>query len=172
MLKGNTRNCQSLGLLDNVVVPAQSHGFISSNKYFCLKKVKILDHTVVHFEIPAKDSDKLKKFYSGVFGWKIEKGNELMSGGMEYLMISTVPVDERMMPTRPGVNGGMYKNKNKNLKPVNYISVESADEYIDKIKKLGGKIIAPKQEVPQVGWTAIAEDPEGNQFAILQPMNQ
>ncbi len=33
------------------------------------------------------------------------------------------------------------------MKPVIYISVESADEYIEKIKKLGGKIIVPKQEV-------------------------
>jgi len=48
---------------------------------------------------------------------------------------------------------------------------ESRDEYIEKIKKLGGKIIVPKQEVPQVGWTAVATDPEGNHFAILQPMN-
>jgi predicted enzyme related to lactoylglutathione lyase len=36
----------------------------------------------------------------------------------------------------------------------------------------GGKFIVPKQEVPQVGWTAIAVDPKGNQFALLQPMNQ
>jgi predicted enzyme related to lactoylglutathione lyase len=56
------------------------------------------------------------------------------------------------------------------MKPVNYFSVENADEYIEKIKKLGGKIIVPKQEVPHVGWTAVAIDPEGNQFAILQPM--
>jgi hypothetical protein len=55
------------------------------------------------------------------------------------------------------------------MKQVNYIAVESADAYIEKIKKLGGKIINPKQEVPQVGWVAIAEDPEGNQFGILQP---
>jgi hypothetical protein len=56
------------------------------------------------------------------------------------------------------------------MKAINYISVESADEYIKKIEKLGGKIMVPKQEVPQVGWTAIAVDPEGNQFGILQPM--
>jgi hypothetical protein len=129
-----------------------------------------MDHRVVHFEIPAKDTEKLKRFYSGVFGWKIEKGSEEMSGGMEYWLIGTVSVDEKMMPLRPGVNGGLYKKTDKNMKPVNYISVESADEYVEKIKKMGGKIVVPKQEVSQVGWTVIAEDPEGNQFAILQPM--
>jgi predicted enzyme related to lactoylglutathione lyase len=139
-----------------------------------LPKIKVegMDHTVVHFEIPAKDVEKLKKFYSGVFGWKIEKGSEEMSGGMEYWLVGTVPVDKQMRSLRPGVNGGLYKKTSQDMKPVNYISVESADEYIKKIKKLGGKIIVPKQEVPQVGWTAIAVDPEGNQFAILQPMHQ
>ena len=131
-----------------------------------------MDHTVVHFEIPAKNPEKLRKFYSEVFGWKIEKGSEEMSGGMEYWLIGTMPVDKNMTPTRPGINGGMYKKtkETKEMKPVVYISVESADEYIAKIKKLGGKIISPKQEVPHVGWTAIAVDPEGNPFAILQPM--
>jgi predicted enzyme related to lactoylglutathione lyase len=128
-----------------------------------------MDHTIVHFEIPAKNTEKLKKFYSGVFGWKIEKGSEEMSGPMEYWLIETVPVDKQQRPIRLGVNGGMYKKQDEKMKQVNYIAVESADEYIEKIKKLGGKIINPKQEVPQVGWVAIAEDPEGNQFGILQP---
>ncbi len=131
-----------------------------------------MDHTIVHFEIPAKNMDKLKRFYSDLFGWKIEKA-QMEGDGMEYWLISTVPVDEKMQPKRPGVNGGMYKKEEGNIRQINYISVESADDYIAKIKKLGGKIIVPKQEVPQVGWAAIAEDPEGNQFAILQPiMNQ
>ncbi len=129
-----------------------------------------MDHTIVHFEIPAENVEKLKKFYSGVFGWKIEKAGGEMGGGMEYWLIGTVPVDEQGRLVRPGVNGGMYKKTDKTMKPVNYINVESADEYIARIKKLGGKIIVPKQEVTQVGWTAIAEDPEGNLFAILQPM--
>jgi predicted enzyme related to lactoylglutathione lyase len=127
-----------------------------------------LDHTVVHFEIPAKDVVKLKKFYTELFGWKIEKAQ--MDDGMEYWLIGTVPVDEKMTPIRPGVNGGLYKKTDSNMKPVNYISVESADEFTAKVKKLGGKVIVPKMEVPGVGWTVLAEDPEGNPVAALQPM--
>jgi hypothetical protein len=98
-----------------------------------------MDHTIVHFEIPANNAEKLKKFYSGVFGWKIEKGSEDMSGSMEYWLIGTVPVDKQMRPLRPGVNGGMYKKASAEMKPVNYFSVENADEFIEKIKKLGRK---------------------------------
>ena len=125
-----------------------------------------MDHTIVHFEIPAENVEKLKKFYFDLFGWKIEKS----PGPTDYWMIETVPVDEKMQPLRPGVNGGMYKKFGPEQRPVNYISVESIDEYIKKIISLGGKIVQKKQEIPDVGWIAVALDPEGNQFAMLQPL--
>jgi predicted enzyme related to lactoylglutathione lyase len=123
-----------------------------------------MDHTIVHFEIPADDVEKLRKFYSELFGWKIEK----MPGPVEYWGIATVPVNEKGMPQRPGVNGGMMKRQNPEHKPVNYIAVESVDEYVKKIEALGGRVIVPKMEVPGIGWWALALDPEGNQFAIMQ----
>jgi len=125
-----------------------------------------LDHTIVHFEIPADDVEKLKKFYSGLFGWKIEK----TAGPVEYWMIETVPVDEKGNAVRPGVNGGIMKRQHPEHKPVNYVAVESIDDYLKKIEALGGKMIVSKMEVPGVGWWALALDPEGNQFAILEMM--
>jgi len=127
-----------------------------------------MDHTVVHFEIPADNVEKLKKFYAELFGWKIGK----MPGPIDYWTIETVPVDEKTTPLRPGVNGGLYKKERPANKPVNYISVESIDKYMEKVKALGGKIVQPKQEVPNVGWIAIVLDPEGNQVAMLQPMQR
>jgi len=126
----------------------------------------MVDHTIVHFEIPADDVQKLRKFYSELFGWKIQK----TPGPVEYWSIETVPVDKKGEPIRPGVNGGMMKRQNPEHKPVNYILVESVDEYIKKIEALGGKVIVPKMEVPGIGWWALALDPEGNQFAILESM--
>jgi len=31
----------------------------------------MVDNTIVHFDIPAEDVEKLKKFYSELFGWRI-----------------------------------------------------------------------------------------------------
>lgn len=127
-----------------------------------------MDHTIIHFEIPANDVAKLKKFYTDLFGWKIEK----MPGEMEYWNIQTVPVDEKGMAMHPGVNGGMMKLQRPEHKPVNYISVESVDEYSKKVANLGGQIVVPKMEIPGMGWWALALDPEGNQiglFEIMQP---
>ena len=128
----------------------------------------MVDHTIIHFEIPAEDIEKMRKFYSLVFGWKIDK----MPGHDEYYGIWTVPVDEKGMLLRPGVNGGMMKKQNPEHKPINYILVESVDEYVKKIESLGGRIVVPKMEVPGIGWWASALDPEGNQFAILQPIQR
>ncbi|MCW3992844.1 MAG: VOC family protein [Candidatus Bathyarchaeota archaeon] len=124
----------------------------------------MVDHTIVHFDIPADDVEKLRRFYTDLFGWKIEK----MPGPMDYWTIETVPVDENMMPIRPGVNGGMMKREAPEQKLVIYISVESVDEYGEKIEALGGEVVVPKQEVPGIGWWALALDPEGNTFAIFE----
>jgi len=124
----------------------------------------MVDHTIVHFEIPADDIQKMKNFYGKLFGWKIEK----TPGPVDYWSIETVPVDKKGEPIRPGVNGGMMKKQNPQHKPFNYILVESVNEYSKKIEVLGGKVIVPKMEVPGVGWWALALDPEGNQFGILE----
>ena len=62
-----------------------------------------MDHTIVHFEIPADNVEKMKQFYEGLFGWKITR----VTMPTEYWLIYTVPTDEKGMPQRPGVNGGM-----------------------------------------------------------------
>ena len=125
-----------------------------------------MDHTPVHFEIPTNNVEKLKKFYSNLFGWKIEKSQ----GPLDYWTIETVPVNEQMEPLRPGINGGMYKSEYQNFKQINYISVENIDDYIKEVESLGGTIQGEKKQVPNVGWIAHALDPEGNPFAMLQPI--
>lgn len=131
-----------------------------------------MDHTIVHFEIPADDIEKLKKFYKNLFGWKIEK----LPGPTTYYTLQTVPTDKNMTPIRPGVNGGLYQKKDAQnpemAKTMNYFSVESAEEYGKKIEKIGGKIIIPKMEIPGIGWWVLAQDPEGNQFGLLEPMKK
>jgi predicted enzyme related to lactoylglutathione lyase len=73
-------------------------------------------HTVVHFEIPANDPDKLSAFYRELFGWQIEK----TPGETEYWLVRTVGEGE------PGVNGGMMRRRMPEQQPLNYISVESS----------------------------------------------
>ena len=126
----------------------------------------MVDNTIIHFDIPAKDVEKLRNFYSKVFDWKIFR----VPGPIDYWMIQTVPTDENGMLLRPGVNGGMYPRESPEQKVVNYIEVDDIDEAIGSIKKLGGTVTRPKEEVMGVGYIAHAVDPEGNAFAVLQSL--
>ncbi len=127
-----------------------------------------MDHTLIHFEIPANNVEKVKGFYEQIFGWKIIQA----AGPIEYWLIQTVPVDEKGMLLRAGVNGGLYKRQVPESKPINYFQVESISEFLDRVVKLGGKVTQPKQEVPEIGWIAAAEDPEGNPFALIEPIEK
>ena len=100
-------------------------------------------------------------------GWKIIKAP---LGGMDYWLIQTVPTDEKGM-LQDLENGGLYPRTPDmpGATQVNYISVENIDEYINKVTAAGGKILMPKQQVPTVGAIAIAADPEGNAFGLIQP---
>lgn len=114
---------------------------------------------ITHFEIPAKDPAKLRKFYTGVFGWKFKNS---AAQNMQYWNITTGTTHI------PGVNGGMYKRGSKNQTPVNYVSTPNLDETIAEIKKAGGRIIANKKNTPGHGSTAICMDPEGNSIGLFQ----
>jgi len=129
-----------------------------------------MDHTIVHFEIPADQPERAAKFYRGLFGWEISRfeGSSDEREGFEYWMVRTVPTDAEGKPTRPGVNGGLLRRMAPGQTPVNYISVPDVDEFVRKAERLGAKVMMPKQPVPAMGWFAQLTDPEGNVFAIWQ----
>jgi len=83
-------------------------------------------------------------------------------------MVSTVPTDETGQPIRPGVNGGLMRRQHAGHPPVNYIGVESVDEYAKKAKRLGAEEVMPKTPVKGMGWFVWLKDTEGNIFAIWQ----
>jgi len=127
-----------------------------------------LDHTVVHFEIPANNPEKLSEFYKNLFGWKIEK---MSMGDMDYWMIETragTSQDMEKAQTTAGTNGGMMKKMDAGQRPVNYVMVESVDDFSKKIQNLGGKIIVPKTPIPNMGAFAVGLDPEGNPVGIFE----
>ena len=127
-----------------------------------------MDHTIVHFEIPADQPERAVKFYQELFGWNVEHYEGTAAGGIDYWMVRTVPTDEKGMPTRPGVNGGLMKRMYPGQAVVNYISVDDVEESTHKAEQLGAKVMMPKSPVPGMGWFAQLTDPEGNIFAIWQ----
>ena len=124
---------------------------------------------VCHFEIHADNPERAAKFYTKIFGWKIEK----WKGPMDYWMVNTGDDTKQGKGTWPGINGGLLKRNTPIsgegvIAYVCTIDVPSVDEYEKKIKSNGGKIAVPKMAIPGMGWLLYAKDTEGNIFGIMQ----
>jgi len=120
---------------------------------------------VVHFEIPADNVERAKKFYQETFDWKITPVPQ-----MNYTLLGTVEIDEKNMPKEAGaINGGLMERSFGIQGPVLTINVTNIDAAIEKIQKQGGKIVQGKMEVPTVGFIAYFADTEGNILGLIQP---
>jgi uncharacterized protein len=113
---------------------------------------------VVHFEINVDNVQRSVQFYSGVFGWKIEK----WEGPMDYWLVSTGK------PEEPGIDGAIQPRQSPQDHTVNTIEVESIDTALEKIVAQGGSILTPKSEIPGIGSFAQCIDPDGNVFGLMQ----
>ena len=101
--------------------------------------------TIVHFEIPAEDEERSKKFHSDLFGWKIKNfpGQTGSSEDMEYWLIT--PTDDK---GNKALGGGIMKRQVPQQIIINQIVVKSVDEYASKVQQLEGKVHVPKTAVP------------------------
>ena len=111
--------------------------------------------SIVHVEFHVKDPKKLENFYGSLFGWKFTE-----VPGMNYSLFQA--------PSGPGGGIGTLQPGNWPSGVINYLLVDSVEQYEGRIKKAGGKIISSKMEVPGQGWFAIFEDPSGTRMALWQ----
>ena len=119
---------------------------------------------VVHFEIPADNLARAKKFYNTVFGWKIDGYPE-----MQYTILRTTETDAKGMPKEVGaINGGMLERQDPVRAPIVTISVDNMEQATAKIETNGGKIIRPKIAVGDMGFAAYFRDTEGNVIGLWQ----
>jgi predicted enzyme related to lactoylglutathione lyase len=119
---------------------------------------------IVHFEIPADDVARAKKFYGSIFGWDLQDMQ-----GMDYTSIRTVAVDEQQMPTEPGaINGGMMKRTPHTPSPVITINVDSIDSALGQVEAGGGTVVQPRQEIPGMGAFAYFKDSEDNTMGLWE----
>ncbi|HTT26732.1 MAG TPA: VOC family protein [Thermoplasmata archaeon] len=121
---------------------------------------------VGHFEIPADNVERARKFYAATFGWKHTE-----VPGMEYTMVSTGEVDQQGMPKQPGYIGGGIGKRAGNLNhPVVTIMVDEITDVEKMIEKNGGKILQRKQPIGDgsMGHTGYFKDSEGNVVGLYQ----
>jgi predicted enzyme related to lactoylglutathione lyase len=113
---------------------------------------------LIWFDIAADDIARAKKFYTALFGWKIQPIPGLAD---DYLHIDTGGHDA-------SPDGGLTSRKCEGHGITNYIHVASVTRSAAKVEKLGGKILMPKTAVPKMGYFAVCMDTEKNAFALWE----
>ena len=113
---------------------------------------------IVHVEIPAVNVEGAGKFYESLFGWKLQHMPE-----MNYTM----------WEDGTGAGGGFPQVSEENPagQVLVYIASDDIDADLKKVEKLGGKVLHPKTEIPQMGWYGVFQDPTGNVLAVYTSMN-
>ena len=111
---------------------------------------------VVHFEINARDGKKAQAFYAHLFGWNIDANNPV-----GYGLVNT--------GVKTGINGGIGQIEVGKLPFVTiYVAVADPQVSLDKAVSLGGKVVVPVTEIPNMVTFALFADPDGNVIGIVK----
>jgi len=115
--------------------------------------------TLCWADLSTPDPARAGKFYSDVFGWKLEKGDKDPSG---YLHIKN---GEHFIGGIPPVS---HRPPNAPAHWMIYFQVRDVAASAAKAAKLGAKVLMPAQDMEGVGTWAILADPQGAVFAIFK----
>jgi predicted enzyme related to lactoylglutathione lyase len=122
---------------------------------------------VQHFEIPAEDKERAKKFYSSVFGWEFSDVPDL-----DYSMIKAAETDDKGMVSEKGAISGGLMQRMQIKNPVITIVVQNIDETLKKVRESGGEVFKGKADVPKMGVSAYIKDSEGNIMGLWQDIKR
>ena len=103
-------------------------------------------------ELTTSNLDGAKKFYSELLGWTL---NDMETGQGPYTVISAGDRQVGGMMKPPPQAGGMPPAWTP------YITVDDVDSCSAQAETLGGKILVPPTDIPDVGRFAVIQDPQG-----------
>jgi predicted enzyme related to lactoylglutathione lyase len=117
---------------------------------------------VVHFEVIGGDGDKLRSYFSELFGW--EFGDTM--GPTNY---AVVPREGNTNADGIGIGGGIGGGPEGYGGHVTfYVEVPDVGEALEKAESLGGSRMMGPNEMPDVGITiGLFTDPEGHVIGVV-----
>ena len=109
---------------------------------------------IAHVEIPVKDTDSSAVFYSKLFGW------DFRPFGRGYHLYNT----------HKGFTVGLRKADNiaAGDSTIFHFRIDDIDNYLAKVKELGGEVYRGKTIIPAMGHYALIKDVDGNIVGLFQ----
>jgi uncharacterized protein len=118
---------------------------------------------VVWTELLTHDTARASQFYARVFGWAAEA----QAGPTPYTVFKTGGrLAGGMMPIADQTTGPTAARWNV------YFAVADCDAAAARAQALGGQVLVPPQDVPNVGRIAQVADPQGAPFAVVKTAAQ
>lgn len=117
---------------------------------------------VVHFEVIGRDGEKLKKYYSELFGWEIDSNNPMRYG--------TVSRDGNVNAEGVGIGGGIG-GPGPGDYPGHvtfYVEVPNVEGALRKAESLGGKRVMGPDTVTEGVEIGLFLDPEGHVIGLIR----
>lgn len=109
-------------------------------------------------ELMTTDIAGAKRFYHDLLGW------ELVDQQMPELTYTLIKAGDSEI-------GGMMANPPdaKGMPPAwgTYITVDDVDSQMPKVERLGGKVLMPPRDIPEVGRFAVISDPQGAMLTLI-----
>ncbi len=112
---------------------------------------------VMQFQILARRPDEAERFYTQLFGWKVNADNPL-----GYRAIDT--------GSKRGIAGGIWPAPPEGSSLVQlFVEVDDVAAHVASAQKLGANVVVPPQKLPQGEEMAILVDPQGIPFGLFRP---
>lgn len=116
---------------------------------------------VTHFEVIGKDGEKLRGYYSELFGWEIDANNPMGYG--------IVPREGNTNAEGAGIGGGVGQTPDGEGHLTFYVEVPDVGAALAKAEELGGTKVMGPDEVPGMGIVlGHFKDPEGHLVGLVQ----
>ena len=123
-----------------------------------------MGQAVVHFEIVARDTEKLHNYYSELFGWEIDANNP-----MNYGMVQR---DGNVNSEGIGIGGGIGPAPEGYPGHVTfYVEVPDVEAALAKAERLGGTRMMGPEKVMDTIEIGLFNDPEGHVIGLVKGMS-
>jgi uncharacterized protein len=115
---------------------------------------------VVHFEILGKDGEALKRYYSELFGWRIDSSNPMNYG--------VVDREGNTNADGVGIGGGIMSAPEGYEGYVTvYVEVPDVEEALQSAERLGGSRMMGPDKVMEGLIIGLFRDPEGHTIGVM-----
>ena len=115
-------------------------------------------------ELVTSDQKRSGDFFCELLGWQSIEVDAGEFGVYTLFKKGNTDVAGMMNPTADTPGQGSYWHS--------YIAVENVALCADKTSTLGGRVIVPPHDVPDVGRICIVEDPTGAMAHLMQPLEK